>query len=61
MKVAGRLIESRKKLLKACVKKMKQLVLIYDQEKIEIGLKRKAKLSSYLEILKKKKKYLVNV
>ena len=56
IRMADDLIADGNKLLKACVKKMVPAIFTEGQEKVELGVKRKAELSKNLEKLSKKKK-----
>ena len=48
------MVDEGNKLLKVCVTKMNQQIFIDGQQKIEVGLKRKAGLSAVLDDMKKK-------
>ena len=56
IRMADDLIADCNKLLKACVKKMVPALFIEGQDKVELGIKRKAELRKKLETLSKKKK-----
>ena len=58
MKLADGMVEEGNKLVKVCLKKMVPAIFKEGQEKVEVGLKRKAELSQELEQLKVKKSKL---
>ena len=56
---ADNMIHEGNKLLKACVSKMNQQIFIEGQQKVEVGLKRKAELITVLDNIKKKRLSLI--
>ena len=58
MKAAEKLVEEGNKLLRLCVPKMNQALLLQGQQKIELGQKMRLELKSELASKNKKKKEL---